>query len=117
MSYVIVVVPTVIPPTIPVPAPTVPTAGLLLLHVPPGSASVKVIVAPRQTTDKPLIAPGVGVIVTTATELQPATVYNIVTVPGVPPAVTTPLREPTVAIAGVTLLQVPPGVPQANVVE
>lgn len=70
----IVVVPTVIPPTTPVVASTVPIDGLLLLHVPPAGVEVSVVVAPRHAILIPVIADGVGVTVTTATELQPATV-------------------------------------------
>ena len=57
------VVPAVMPPTIPVPAPTVPTGGLLLLHVPAppdAVASVNVIVKPVHTVVGPLITPPVG---------------------------------------------------------
>lgn len=69
-----VVVPTVIPPTTPVVAFTVPIEGLLLLHVPPAGVDVSVVVAPRHAMLIPVIAVGVGVTVTTAIELQPATV-------------------------------------------
>ena len=58
-------VPAAMPITTP-PALTLPMAVLLLLHVPPPEASVKVIVAPGQTTVVPLIAPADGNGVTTA---------------------------------------------------
>ena len=60
---VIVVVPTAIPPTIPVADPIVPTPGLLLLQVPvpPDAAgSFKVIVDPTHTALRPLITPADG---------------------------------------------------------
>ncbi len=114
MSYVILDVPTTTPVTIPVLA-MVATEGALLLQVPPGSELDKVVVDPRQAIRIPLIAPGVAVTVTTATVLQPATVYSIEAVPGVPP-VTIPVSEPTVAIAGAVLLQVPPALVLARVV-
>jgi hypothetical protein len=100
-------VPNDIPPTTPVDALTVPMAGLLLLQVPPAGVVDKVVVAPRQAMFTPVMAAGVGVTVTTATELQPATVYMIVDVPGEPP-VTIPDEEPTVAIPVDVLLHVPP---------
>jgi len=73
-SYVMVTVPNETPPTTPVDALTEPTAGLLLLHVPPAGVVESVVVAPRHAMFTPVIAAGVGVTVTTATELQPATV-------------------------------------------
>ena len=60
---VIVVVPTAMPPTIPVADPIVPTPGLLLLQAPaPPDAvrSFKVIVDPTHTALRPLIAPADG---------------------------------------------------------
>ena len=69
-----VTVPREIPPTTPVAAFTVPIAVLLLLQVPPAGVVDNVVVAPRQAILTPVIAAGVGVTVTTATELQPATV-------------------------------------------
>ena len=60
------VVPPAIPVTIPVVEPIVPTAAVLLLHV-PAEASVSVVVLPTQTVFVPLIEPGNGFTVTTAT--------------------------------------------------
>ena len=91
----------------------VATAGVLLLQVPPGSELAKVVVDPRQAINIPVIAPGVGVTVTTATVLQPATVYNMDAVPGDTP-VTMPVDDPTVATAGAVLLQVPPALVLAS---
>lgn len=50
--------PTATPVTTPVLDPTVATAGLVLLHVPPGVASVSVTVRPTQTLDGPDMAAG-----------------------------------------------------------
>jgi hypothetical protein len=55
------------PLTIPVVAPTVPTAVLLLLHVPPDTELVWVIVLPTQTLLLPdIVAFGTGVTFTVA---------------------------------------------------
>ncbi len=51
----IVVTPDVSPHTIPVAIPTVATAEVLLLQVPPGVASVSVTQAPLHTVDGPAI--------------------------------------------------------------
>jgi hypothetical protein len=67
--YVIVVVPELTPETIP-DAPTVATAVLLLLHVPP-PASVSAVVEPTHTLAAPVIALGDELIVTTTVALHP----------------------------------------------
>ena len=57
------VVPAVIPVTIPLTGSTVPTGGLLLLHVPAppdAVASVNVMVKPVHTVVGPLITPPIG---------------------------------------------------------
>ena len=50
------------PVTIPEPVPTVATAVVLLVHVPPGVASASVVVLPTQTVKVPVtgavVAPG-----------------------------------------------------------
>ena len=61
--YVIVVVPTPMPPTMPVADPIVPTPGLLLLHVPvppDADGSLNVMVEPTHTALRPLINPAAG---------------------------------------------------------
>ena len=68
--YVIVVVPTVPPFTIPVADPIVALV-LLLVHVPPPVASLNVVVSPKHTLRSPSIAVGTGFTVTTAVALQP----------------------------------------------
>jgi hypothetical protein len=59
------------PVTTPEEVPIVATAGLLLVHVPPGVASVSVMVVPRQTLDDPEMEAGDGLTVTTALTVQP----------------------------------------------
>ena len=54
--YTIVVVPAATPVTIPVPAPTDPVVGALLLHIPNDVASVKAVVEPIHTLNAPVIA-------------------------------------------------------------
>jgi hypothetical protein len=64
--YVIVVLPTATPVATPVFRPMVAIAVLLLLHVPPASASDNEVVVPTQVFSVPLIAAGNGLMVTTA---------------------------------------------------
>ncbi len=59
-----VVVPDDNPVSTPVAAFIVPTAVLLLLHVPPDTVSDKVVVLSRQTTVLPVMAGGTGMTVT-----------------------------------------------------
>jgi hypothetical protein len=55
------------PVNTPLPIPIVAIDVALLVHVPPDRPSVKVVVAPAaQTVDDPLIAGGVGYMVTVA---------------------------------------------------
>jgi hypothetical protein len=62
--YVILVVPAAIPPRTPVAEPIVPTAGLLLSHVPGVGVSDKVTVVPWHIVVVPDIAEGSGFTVT-----------------------------------------------------
>ena len=67
IEYEIVAVPVPIPVTTPVPEPMVPTAVLLLVHVPPAVASLKVVVSPTHAVVVPVMAeigPTVTVLVT-----------------------------------------------------
>ena len=64
-------VPGLIPVTIPDTEFTVPTAALLLLHMPPAVRSLKVSDAAEQIIEPPLIIPGVGLTVSPAILLQP----------------------------------------------
>jgi hypothetical protein len=52
----------------------VPTAVLLLLHVPPGVGSEKVAVLPTHILYEPTIIDGSGLMVTIAVEKQPVEV-------------------------------------------
>jgi hypothetical protein len=80
--------------TIPVPAPTVATAVLLLVHVPPVGVDTKVDVLPRHIPVVPVMAVGWGFTVTIAVLKQPVEVsvcvmtvvpaLTLVTVPVVP---------------------------------
>lgn len=88
------------------------TLVLLLLHVPPVTAFVSVVLLPVQTTELPEIVPAVtGLLTTTvcvanAVPQLPETVYEISTVPVAKP-VTLPVVL-TVAIDVLLLLHVPP---------
>ena len=94
----------------------VPTAVLLLLHVPVPPDAVKllsVIFAPAHTDVRPVIAPAIGDTFTVTfavvvAEPQKAVVsVNVITIgPGLTPY-TTPVVAPTVPIAVLLLLQVP----------
>jgi hypothetical protein len=68
---VIVTQPTDTPVTIPEEEPIVATAGLLLLHVPPGVGSVIVAVSPEHALAGPLIARGAAFTVTIMDVAQP----------------------------------------------
>ena len=70
--YVMVIVPADMPHTMP-DVLTVPTAGVLLVQIPPpGRRSA--IESPTQTVEGPTNAPGVGYIVRTAVEVLPLSV-------------------------------------------
>jgi hypothetical protein len=60
--YVMVTEPVAIPVTTPVPAPTAAMEGLLLLHTPPGVASVNAVVCPTHPGLTPAIGLAVAVI-------------------------------------------------------
>ena len=85
--------------------PKVPCA-LLLLHVPPAVASVRVVVKPTQTAAVPKIGVGNGFTVTIAVTISvDGKVYVITDVPAVTP-VTMPEDDPTVTLP-LPLLHVP----------
>jgi hypothetical protein len=107
--------PAATPVTIPVPAPTVALAVLLLLQAPPALILLNVMVEATQTLFAPLIGAS-GFTVTAVWLLQPvARVYIILGVPAATP-VTIPDADPTVAWAVLLLLQVPPAVRSDKVV-
>jgi hypothetical protein len=99
---------------------TVATAPFELLQPPPNGVLVSVIVLPAHTVVGPLIAPAAVLTVTTAVVIQPPVdVYVIVAVPGAgveDTPITTPVVDPTDAIAALLLLHVPPGVAELSVV-
>lgn len=100
--------PVLTPPARPVPAPIVPTAGVLLLHAPPVTGWLIGVVRPRHTVELPVMAAGAAVTVTTSVEIQPAlSAYVIVVVPEVMP-VSTPVDASIVPTEAVLLLHVPP---------
>jgi hypothetical protein len=93
-AYVITDVPADIPAATPVVASIVALDVLLLLHVPPGTVLVKVVVLPTHTCATPLIAGGRVTTVTALIALQPVpSVY----VTGITPAVI-PLTTPVTAL-------------------
>lgn len=106
--YIIDVVPAVRPVTTPA-ADTVPTAGVLLLQVPPVVVHVSVVVPFTQMLVIPVITAGNGLTVSTAVLRQPLVrLYVIVLVPPGAIPVATPVPRPIVATVVVPLIQVPP---------
>lgn len=105
------VVPAVRPFTTPA-VLTVPTAGVLLLHVPAGVLE-RVTVALIQTVDGPVNAVGRVFTVTVRVARQLETLYVIVAVPPETPVTVPP---ETVATAILLLLHVPPLVLELNTV-
>jgi hypothetical protein len=73
-EYEMVTEPDARPVTVPVAEPTMATAGLLLLHVPPEVASDNVTEAPRQTVPEPDTGAVPAFTVTVAVVIPPATV-------------------------------------------
>jgi hypothetical protein len=109
--YDIVAVPADTPVTTPL-VLTVAIPEAPVLHVPPLTELLNVVVLPAQTVAMPVIAPASGsgltvtICVVTAVPQLFVTVYDIIAVPADMP-VTTPLVL-TVAIPAVPVLQVPP---------
>lgn len=75
-----VTLPAATPLTTPVAGLTVAKAALLLLQVPPLTASVNVMVEPAHTDDGPLIAPAVGAAVIVTVVVAVAVPQLLVTV-------------------------------------
>jgi hypothetical protein len=101
-----VAVPGNTPVIIPVDPPIV-TVPVILLQVPPGDVSLKLVVKPTHVFRFPVIAPGKALTVTVASAAQPVgNEYEIVAVPADMP-VTTPV-VPVVAIVVALLLHTPP---------
>ena len=63
--------PAVIPVTIPVEEPAVAVVVLLLVQVPPGTPSLKVVVKPVHIVEAPVINVGEGLTVIVAVIVQP----------------------------------------------
>jgi hypothetical protein len=94
--------------TTPVDEPIDATVGFEEDHVPPLVAFVRVLVPPTQYCSIPEIAAGIAPTDTIVVRLHVVgNVYVISEVPVVMP-VTTPLKDPTVAIAVLPLAHVPP---------
>lgn len=112
--YVMVAVPVPAPVTQPVEL-TEAIALLLELHEPPGVASVRQFVSPRQMLMLPEIAAGNGSTVTTTEMVQPS--GDVAVMMEVPPPipVTTPVPGSIVATPVLLLLHVTPGVASVNV--
>lgn len=69
--YTTDVVPPPIPPTTPLLTPTVPTAEVVLLQVPPAGVLASVVVAPVHVARVPVIAVGAASTVVTRVAVQP----------------------------------------------
>ena len=105
--------PAATPETMPEIEPTVACDVLLLLQVPPGVRSLRVVVDPVQTVCVPVILTGVGLTTTPSVTKQPAgNVYVIVGLPAATPP-TIPV-DPTVARSVLLLIHVPPPTPSVN---
>jgi len=102
-----VAVPAASPVTTPVNVPTIANIGAELVHVPPGTEFVSVMLVPSQSEEGPEIADGVAPTVMGIVATQPAPVtYEMVAAPDKIP----PTRPPddTVPTADVDEDQVPP---------
>ena len=113
--YEIVAVPVDMPVTIPVPVPIVAMVVLLLLHDPPGVWSLKAIVNPAQMAVMPEMAAGLGFTVT-GNDCRTGAKVVIIAVPLETPK-TMPVPEPTVAMAVLLLLHVPPVIGSLSAME
>ena len=63
--------PVVMPVTVPLSEPTVATSGLELVHRPPGTTSLKLVVPPAHTVAAPLMGSGEELTVTVMEAAQP----------------------------------------------
>ena len=113
--YDTVVVPAAMPATVPVVAPMVPTAAVLLVQVPPPVLLPNVVDWPAHTSGIPLIVPGTALTVIVVVFWQPVDgVFVIIAVPLVNP-VTSPVVGFTDTV-GSALAQVPPAIVLASVI-
>ena len=106
-------VPAEIPATVPEDDPTEATPGSPELHVPPGETSAKVVDAPTHIPDAPVIGETEFTVIVRDT-MQLPILYVIAAYPPETP-VTSPDKEPIVAIPGVAETHVPPGMPSSSV--
>lgn len=98
-----------IPVTTPESEPMVAIVTFPLVHVPPVGVLPSPILEPTQTDDGPVIAPGIGLTVTTIEAKHPdGIVYIIVTTPAETP-VNIPESDPIVATDVLLLVHTPPG--------
>jgi len=105
--YTIIDVPELTLVTKPVEEPMVAMAGLLLVHTPPATASLIVVVEPLQTPNSP-VSGAILLIVRPIEVVQPVgAVYTMLGLPAATP-VTVPEEEPTVALVMSLLAHVPP---------
>ncbi len=109
LDVVLHVMPVTTPPLL-----TLVAYTLLVLHVPPVTDGVSVVVSPTQTVEAPLIVAPVLIVIGRVVMQPSAVVYEITVVPVVRPA-TIPVVDPTEALV-VLLLQVPPAVASVRVV-
>jgi hypothetical protein len=94
---------------------SVATAVLLLLHVPPGVVSPKVVDVPWHTLKMPVIAEGRPLIVTVTICVQPdPNEYVITDVPATAPHT---VPKPVTVIDGLLLVHVPPPAPSISDVQ
>lgn len=102
--------------SMPVDGAIVATVLVLLVQVPPVEAEESVMLVPTQRAELPVIDEGNGLTVTVAAMPHPdGGIYVIDVVPAEMP-VTTPVEDPTVAIAVFALVHVPPATGSLNVV-
>jgi hypothetical protein len=92
------------------------TAALLLLQMPPGVASLRLVVEVTQRFVLPVMGSGTGFtrILVLITHPVP-TVYTMVATPADTPVIM-PLEVPAVAMDAGVLLHVPPGIALASVI-
>jgi hypothetical protein len=106
------------PHTTPDVSPTVATAGLLLVHVPPLIVLLSVVHEPSHTCAGPLIGYGARMIVISLVAIQPALLTATIVTVSTDTPVITPVVGLIAATAGLMLYHVtPPGVALVIVVE
>jgi hypothetical protein len=108
-----VAVPAATPVTMPVAEPTVATAVLLLLQVPPPDASASAVVAPAHAVNVPVMTETL-LTVTGVVAKQEPTEYEMVAPPAATPSMV-PVDEPMLAIPVLLLDHTPPPGDDASV--